>query len=272
MGYGDGDWLGLKDRLCVVTGGGRGIGLAIAREFLAVGARVVLLGRDAAVLAEAAHGIDLDHARTHVRACNVADTASVAEAAHWVESEAGPVDVLVNNAAVMRPGALDTLDPADWQAQIDVSLTGCLRTAQAFGTAMLARGAGALVHISSIAGSNVQPASGAYSAAKAALIMLSHQLAVEWGPRGVRSNVVSPGLVEAPMSAAFYAVPGVRERREAFVPARRIGRPEDSAAAVLFLASARASYINGEEIVVDGGLRRTLMGHIPRPGYGAADA
>lgn len=262
-----GDWLGLRGKLCVITGGGRGIGLAIAREFLAVGARVVLLGRDAGVLAEAAAGIDPDGTRAAVRGCDVADTASVVEAARWVEAQAGPVDVLVNNAAVMRPGALDTLDPADWQAQLDVDLTGCLRTAQAFGANMLARGSGALVHISSIAGSNVQPASGAYSAAKAALIMLSHQLAVEWGPRGVRSNVVSPGLVEAPMSAAFYAVPGVRERREAFVPARRIGVPEDSAAAVVFLASARASYINGEEIVVDGGLRRSLMGHIPRPGY-----
>lgn len=272
MAQENGDWLGLKDRLCVVTGGGRGIGLAIAREFLAVGARVVLLGRAEAPLTAAAASIDPGGARTAVRACDVADTASVTEAARWVEAEAGPVDVLVNNAAVMRPGALDTLDPADWQAQLDVDLTGCLRTAQAFGAGMLARGSGALVHISSIAGSTVQPASGAYSTAKAALIMLSHQLAVEWGPRGVRSNVVSPGLVEAPMSAAFYAVPGVREKREAFVPSRRIGRPEDTAAAVVFLASTRASYINGEEIVVDGGLRRALMGHIPRPGYDEAGA
>jgi NAD(P)-dependent dehydrogenase (short-subunit alcohol dehydrogenase family) len=97
--------------------------------------------------------------------------------------------------------------------------------------------------------------------------MLSRQLAVEWGPRGVRSNVVSPGMIRTPMTEAIYQAPGVHGARRVLVPAQRIGRPEDIADAVVFLASERASYITGEEIVVDGGFTRTLMGTIPRPGF-----
>lgn len=260
-------WLGLEDAVCVVTGGARGIGRATAEALLAVGARVVLLGRDAETLAATAAALDPEGRRVSSRHCDVADDDDVVEAARRIEAEVGAVDVLVNNAAIMSPGALDTLDLADWRHQIDVDLTGALRCAQAFGAAMLRRGSGAIVHVASIAGHHPQPFSGAYSVAKAGLIMLSHQLALEWGPRGVRSNVVSPGLVEAPMSAAFYAVPGVREKREAMVPQRRIGAPDDMASAVLFLASRRASYVNGQDIVVDGGYGRALMGLVPRPGY-----
>lgn len=97
--------------------------------------------------------------------------------------------------------------------------------------------------------------------------MLSRQLATEWGPKGVRSNVVSPGLVLTPMSEKFYENPEVKTRREQIVPMRRIATPEDMADAVLYLASPRASYVTGQEIVVDGGLSQVLMGLVPRPGY-----
>ncbi len=123
------------------------------------------------------------------------------------------------------------------------------------------------MHVASIAGSQPQPLSGAYSASKAATVMMSRQLAAEWGPQGVRSNCVSPGLVQTPMSAAFYADADVKARREAMVPLRRIAGPEDMADVALFLASTRAGYITGQDIVVDGGLSQTLMGLVPRPGY-----
>jgi NAD(P)-dependent dehydrogenase (short-subunit alcohol dehydrogenase family) len=125
------------------------------------------------------------------------------------------------------------------------------------------------VHVASVAASNAQGFSGAYSVSKAGVVMLSRQLASEWGPHGLRSNVVSPGLVVTPMSQAFYDTPGVTERRTAVVPMRRIGAPQDMADAILFLASDRASYINGDEIVVDGGFTRTIMNLVPRPGHGS---
>jgi len=98
-------------------------------------------------------------------------------------------------------------------------------------------------------------------------VMLSRQLASEWGPLGVRSNVVSPGMVITPMSQSFYDTPGVTERRTAVTPMRRIGMPQDIADAVLFLASDRSAYVNGDEITVDGGYVRTVMNLIPRPGH-----
>jgi NAD(P)-dependent dehydrogenase (short-subunit alcohol dehydrogenase family) len=99
------------------------------------------------------------------------------------------------------------------------------------------------------------------------VIMLSQQLANEWGPHGIRSNVVSPGMVITPMSQAFYDTPGVTERRAAVVPSRRVGQPQDIADAILFLASDRSSYVNGDEITVDGGYVNMLMNLVPRPGF-----
>ena len=124
-----------------------------------------------------------------------------------------------------------------------------------------------MVHIASIAATNPQPRSGAYSASKAAAAMLSRQLALEWGPDGIRSNVVSPGFIRTPMSEAFYQQPDVKERREKMLPSRRIGTPQDIADAVIFLASPRSAYVNGAEILVDGGLDQVMMELTPRPGF-----
>jgi NAD(P)-dependent dehydrogenase (short-subunit alcohol dehydrogenase family) len=137
----------------------------------------------------------------------------------------------------MRAGQLVDMPIADWQQILSLNLTGYLRCAQAFGAQMLQRGQGSLIHVASISARAPQSFSGAYSASKAAVVMLSQQLAVEWGPKGVRSNVVSPGLIRTPMTQSIYDAPGVLAARRALVPRRRIGEPEDVANAVVFLAS-----------------------------------
>ena len=172
-------------------------------------------------------------------------------------------------AAVTPDGTVETLSVDDWRQALAVNLTGDFLCAQTFGQQMRKLGSGSLVHDASVAGSNAQGFSGAYSVSKAGVVMLSRQLASEWGPHGIRSNVVSPGLVVTPMSQAFYDTPGVTERRTAVVPMRRIGAPQDMADAILFLASDRASYVNGDEIIVDGGFTRTIMNLVPRPGHGS---
>ena len=261
------DWLGLSGRVCVVTGGGGGIGRATALSFASAGACVAAIDRDE-------RGLEVTQAELRklgaghlVVSCDTTSAESVAAASDTIEKSLGPCNVLVNTAAILRPGALDTLSLAEWNGVLAVNLTGYFLCAQAFGRQMRKLSRGSLVHVSSIAGSNAQGQSGAYSVSKAGVIMLSRQLANEWGPHGIRSNVVSPGMVITPMSQAFYDTPGVTERRSAVVPMRRVGMPQDMADVILFLASDRASYVNGDEIMVDGGYANMLMNLVPRPGF-----
>ncbi|HWX05398.1 MAG TPA: SDR family oxidoreductase [Bradyrhizobium sp.] len=261
------DWLGLSGRVCVVTGGGGGIGRAVASSLARAGGRVAAIDRDERGL-EAARAELRELGDGHVVAqCDTTSAESVAAAAATIGQSLGPCGVLVNTAAVLRPGGLDTLPLEEWNAVLSINLTGYFLCAQIFGRQMRELRRGSLIHIASIAGSHAQGRSGAYSVSKAGVVMLSRQLASEWGPQGIRSNVVSPGMVITPMSQAFYDTPGVTERRAAVTPARRVGMPQDIAEAVLFLASDRSSYVNGDEITVDGGFVRTLMNLVPRPGF-----
>jgi NAD(P)-dependent dehydrogenase (short-subunit alcohol dehydrogenase family) len=261
------DWLGLSGRVCVVTGGGGGIGRAVAASLARAGAHVAAIDLDERGL-ETTRAELRDLGRDHVIArCDTSSADSVAAVSETVEKALGPCGVLINTAAVLRPGGLDELSLAEWNAVLSINLTGYFLCAQIFGRPMRRAGRGSLVHIASIAGSHAQAKSGAYSVSKAGVVMLSRQLAGEWGPQGIRSNVVSPGLVITPMSQAFYDTPGVTERRTAVVPSRRIGMPQDIADAVLYLASDRSSYVNGDEIIVDGGYANMLMNLVPRPGF-----
>lgn len=264
----DFDWLNLRGRVCVVTGAGGGLGQAVALGFARAGARLVLLDREAEAMAGIAAKVEQCGVEVLALACDVTDPGSL-EAAAAQARELGPCAVLVNNAALMRPGPLETLPLTEWNALLAVNLTGYFLAAQIFGRQMRERGGGAIVHVASISGRHPQGFSGAYSVSKAGIVMLSRQIATEWGPAGIRSNVVSPGLVVTPLSQSFYDAPGVRERRSAIVPLGRIGAPEDISDAVLYLASDRAAYVTGDEITVDGGFNRVLMNLIPRPGFEA---
>jgi len=259
------DWLGLAGRVCVVTGGGGGIGRAVAVNLARAGALVAAIDRDETGLSRTRDEL---HGNRHVIApCDITSRDSIVATAEAIKKTLGPCQVLANAAALLRPGSLDTLSLAEWNAVLSVNLTGYFLCAQIFGSQMRAQKRGSLVHVASIAGSHAQGKSGAYSVSKAGVIMLSRQLASEWGPDGVRSNVVSPGMVITPMSQAFYDTPGVTERRSAVTPLRRVGMPQDIADAVTFLASDRSSYVNGDEIIVDGGYTRTIMNLVPRPGH-----
>ncbi len=230
-------WLGLEGRICVITGAGGGIGRATALAFASAGARLVLLDRDDATAEQTRVMVAKGGAEAVVLPCDVSDPASVETAGAMSAQLVGACSILVNNAGVLRAGPLASVSLTEWNALLAVNLTGYLLCAQVFGRQMRAAGGGAIVHVASIAGSQPQGASGAYSASKAGVLMLSRQLAVEWAPQ-IRSNVVSPGLVETPLSQAFYAVEGVRQRRSAATPAKRIGRPEDMADAALWSTAA----------------------------------
>ncbi|MDE2396133.1 MAG: SDR family oxidoreductase [Burkholderiales bacterium] len=260
-------FLGLDDRTAVVTGGGSGIGRAIALAFAAAGAQVAVLDRNREGALDTAAAIEQAGGRALALACDVSDAASVSAAAEASLDTLGPCDILVNNAGIIRPGALETLPAADWNAALAVNLGGCFLCSQTFAHQMRPKGRGALVHIASISAENATAGAGAYSVAKAGIVMLSQQLAVEWGAQGIRSNVVSPGMTLTPLTQARYEMPGRTERMSQAIPAGRIGRPQDIAEAVLFLASDRSAYINGQQLVVDGGFTRMLMSLLPRGDY-----
>jgi glucose 1-dehydrogenase len=265
------DWLGLRDRACVVTGAAGGIGRVIARNFAELGAKVVMIDRETAQCEAAAAGFGQHRHQPVALSCNVADPESVASVAARARELVGPADVLVNNAAILKPGPILTVSAEDWNALVAVNLNGYLFCAQQFAAQMIERKRGALIHIASISGYLPQSYSGAYSASKAGVLMLSQQLAVELGEYGVRSNVVSPAMLITPISEAFYANAKLRAQREAIVPLRRIGTPQDIADAVVFFASDRSHYISGEDVLVDGAVSRSLLGLFPRPGFDRAD-
>lgn len=260
-------WLGLEGRVCAVTGAASGIGRAVAQALADAGARVALLDLDEAGVADAARAIDPDGRAVLPLVGDTADPAAVQAAADRVAAHWGPCEVLVNNAGLLRAAPLAEVTLQAWRQVLAVNLDGYLLCAQAFGRQMLRQGRGALVHVASISGLHPQTGSGAYSAGKAGVRLLSRQLAAEWGPHGVRSNVVCPGMVRTGLSAAFYQQPGFEARRAAVTASRRIGEPPDIAEPVLFLASDRAAYVNGAELLVDGGLNCMLMDMVPRPGF-----
>lgn len=230
----------------VVTGGARGIGAAIVDRLRADGYDVAVLDL---VAAEGVIG------------CDVTDPGAVRAAA----LEIGPVDVLVNNAGAWRFGALEDVSADDFALAIDVNLRGPFHLMQAFGPAMIERGSGAIVNIVSIAAKHANPAVGSYGPSKAGLLSLTEQVALEWGPKGVRCNAVGPGLVPTPGTGDVYDDPQVREIRSGAVPTRRLAEPADIANVVAFLASDDAAYVNGQVIYVDGGLSKALMTLLPRP-------
>ncbi|WP_395346642.1 MULTISPECIES: SDR family NAD(P)-dependent oxidoreductase [unclassified Variovorax] len=266
------NWLQLEDKVCVVTGAAGGIGIEIARELASVGAKVALLDRDEAGAARAAADIAESGARAIALGCDITDKADVERAAAAVERELGRCDVLVNNAATIYAAALMDIDIERWHRLMAVNLDGFLLCAQAFGRQMIAAGGGSMVHVASISGRVPQPYSGPYSISKAGVKMLSQLLAVELGEHRIRSNVVSPAMVRTPLTEGIYTQPEVLAKREAIVPAGRISGPKDIAEVVAFLASPRSGYVNGQDLLVDGGLSTAWLSLIPRPGFEKQDA
>lgn len=261
----DAAWLGLQDWVCVVTGGGSGIGAETARLFASAGAKVAVVDRDAASATAMATGIESNGGRAIAVVADVGRADTVRAAAYRVRAELGPCRVLVNNAAQRHRGPLLEIDLADWNGMLAANLTGALVCTQAFAAQMVAAGqGGSIVHVASILGHHPQPLSGAYSVSKAGLIMLSRLLALELGEHRIRSNVVSPGFTRTPHTEASYRDTEVAQARERMIPAGRVAGPEDMAQVIAFLASDRSGYVDAQDIVVDGGLGSSLMTQVPR--------
>jgi NAD(P)-dependent dehydrogenase (short-subunit alcohol dehydrogenase family) len=238
-----------QPRTAVVTGAAQGIGRRVAEALAAEGYRLVLTD-----LREPDDTLDAVRGLAAGAVAVTGDVASEADVAALVD-RAGPVDVLVNNAGVSLLRPAEETTPQQWRRVIDVNLTGPFLLCRAFGAGMLARGAGSIVNIASIAGLRAVADRAAYNASKHGLVGLTRTLAAEWGGRGVRVNAVCPGWVKTEMDAADQAGGGYTDADiEGQVPMGRFAAPDDIAAAVAFLADpARSGFVNGIELPVDGG-------------------
>jgi NAD(P)-dependent dehydrogenase (short-subunit alcohol dehydrogenase family) len=250
-----------EGKVALVTGGGAGIGRAIGRRLAREGAAVALLDVDAATAAGVAAEITAAGGRAVALRGDVTVEADIAGALGAVADRFGGLDALICNAAATTRPRLEDVTPADWDRETGVTLRAVFLCCRAALPALAAR-RGNVVAIGSVNGS-VYVGNPAYSAAKAGLRSLMQAIAVEWGPRGVRANLISPGTVRTEHEswrARLARDPAIFERVAAWYPVGRVGEPDDVAAAVAFLASGEAGFISGAELVVDGGLTAGLGG------------
>lgn len=242
----------------VVTGGARGIGLAIGQWFLSNGYRVALLDIDAATLMPAAARLQ-DADRVLAVHCDVSDPAQVQSAIARVDTQFGRIDSLVNNAgvAVFKPIGETTFE--EWRRVLATNLDGAFLCTQACTPVMIRSGGGSIVNIASISGLRASTLRVAYGTSKAALIHLTKQQAVELGTVGIRVNAIAPGPVETEMAKLVHSV-AIRSDYHDVIPLERYGTPEEIASATGFLCSQAASYVNGQVLAVDGGFDAAGVG------------
>ncbi|MDL9977740.1 SDR family NAD(P)-dependent oxidoreductase [Microbacterium sp. ASV49] len=251
----------LEGKVVAVTGGGRGIGLATVRRFVAEGAHVVVmdLGMTVGDIGEAdSDGWQRVSGELHADFADVdvTDEDAVASFATALERRLGPPDVVVNAAGIVRSASAEDMRLKDWRQVVEIDLTGTFIVCQALGSLMLRAGRGSIVNIASMSGSisNYPQKQSAYNAAKAGVAHLSRTLAGEWADRGVRVNAVSPGYIATELTAGVMAAdPDMGAQWVARTPIGRVGTPEEVAEVILFLASDASSFMVGSDVTVDGG-------------------
>lgn len=248
----------LTGRTALITGSGQGLGLALARGLAQAGASVVLNGRTESKLVAAAEVLRAEGARVALALFDVTDGAAAERAVAGVEADFGPINILINNAGIHQRAPLAEMTEAQWRAVIDTNLTSAFLVARAIAPRMIARGAGKIINIASITSEVSRPTIGNYAAAKGGLKMLTRAMAVEWAKHGIQSNAIAPGYFLTDLNTALLANVEFNAWVCKRTPAGRWGRPEELAGAAVFLASRASDFVNGQMLVVDGGLLAAL--------------
>ena len=239
----------LTGKTALVTGSTRGIGKAIAKALAESGARVAIVGRN--VLNAQSAATELGH-NSMGFGCDVTDMAAVTRLVADVEKEFGGIDILVNNAGLTRDNLVMRLKDEDWDEVMNANLRGAFAAIRAVSRGMMKKRSGRIINMASVVGLNGNKGQANYAASKAGLIALTKSVAKELGSRNVLVNAIAPGFITTEMTDAM--TPEAKSALTGLIPLERLGRTEDIAAAVVFLASDYASYITGQVIVVDGGM------------------
>ncbi len=242
----------LTGQVAIVTGASQGLGRAIAVALGAGGASVICLARNAEKLAATVTQVETAGGSGESLVCDVTDRKAAAEAISDVHKRHGQLDILVNNAGITRDKLARGMSDEEWDDVIATNLTSCFVCCRAAAGLMRRAKYGRIINMASIAGLIGNPGQANYSASKAGMIGLTRTLSKELVSRGVTVNAVAPGFIASEMTEELGEV--VLNEVKNRIPAKRVGEPEDVAAAVLFLASRDAGYISGQTIVVDGGM------------------
>jgi gluconate 5-dehydrogenase len=244
----------LSGRLALVTGSSQGIGLALATALAVAGASVILNGRDAAKLNAAAATL---HAQGHTVATlafDVTDETAVDRAFATIARDHGPLDILVNNTGIHRRAPLADMTLADWNAVIETNLTSAFLAGRAAARGMIPRRAGKIINICSLMSDLARPSTGNYAAAKGGLRMLTRAMCAEWAPHNIQVNALAPGYILTDLTASLAGDSGFDSWVRSRTPAARWGSPADLAGACVFLSSSASAFVNGQLLVIDGGL------------------
>jgi 3-oxoacyl-[acyl-carrier protein] reductase len=242
-----------QDRVAVVTGGGKGIGRAVADRLACGGAKVVLSGRDASALETACAEIRAKGGEALPVAGDVANPAYPDQLCARTLEAFGRADILVNNAGITRDNLVMRMSEEEWDQVLDTNLKGSFLCIKAFTRPMMKQRWGRIVNVSSVVGLSGNPGQANYVASKAGVIGLTKAVARELASRHITVNAVAPGFIETAMTSGLNEK--VREALQAQIPLGRLGSPEDVAHAVAFLCSEEAGYVTGQVLSVDGGMR-----------------
>ncbi len=250
----------LTDKVAIVTGGGRGIGRAIAIGFARAGADVVVAARTATEIQDTAAKVRAEGRKALAVPTDVQDVDQVAHLLNKTLDSFSRVDILVNNAGSTYPIRALDLSADAWQGQLKENLSSVFICSRIVGEAMVKQRSGNIINMSSVAGLGPYPSLAHYAAAKAGIISLTKTLAVEWAQYNIRVNVLAPGFLMSPLTSktALESSP-LRQSQLKRIPLGRFGKPEDVVGVTIFLASDASAYITGETIVANGGLTTTVF-------------
>lgn len=254
----------LTGRVALVTGGSRGIGLAIGSALAGAGARVVLAARHADAVEAAAEQLRAAGGEARGIAANIGKAPEIEALVRAAEEAYGPVEILVNNAATnIHFGPVLDADDGMWMKMVETNLLSTVRLCRLIVPGMRLRHRGKIINIASVAGIQPGVAQGVYGALKAALIQLTKSLAQELGPENIQVNAIAPGLIKTRFAQVLHETPSIRSAIEKATPLGRIGEPSEIAGAAVYLASPASDFTSGSVLVVDGGM---TLGSFALPG------
>lgn len=244
----------IKDKIALITGSGRGIGLTLARGLGQAGCRVVLSDIDENQLMKSVKTLNDEGISAFGSVFDVRDEEGIQKAVGKINQDVGSIDILINNAGIQIRGPLEEFKLQDWQRILDINLTGAFLTAKAVVPDMIKRQSGKIINICSIQSELARPTIAPYTAAKGGLKLLTRGMATDWGKYNIQANGIAPGYFKTEMTKSLYENKEFDAWLCARVPADRWGNPEELLGAAIFLSAPASSYVNGQTFFVDGGL------------------